>query len=176
MCLVFLGACAPLQTSARAGKRTPPPMHQVGCLGWTSEDTSKEAKLHGRQCPLSCVFRFKFPRLSPDASQARFGLHSPSPSPRGKSGAPLRFPNSRILVRPIFYCLHSSRNATNYSKTAALESSAAAICKNSEGPKFLEEPRLKTNNLNPVYTFTTDSPYAMTLSSCEISNIPSLRA
>ena len=59
------------------------------------------------------------------AFQTRFGLHSPSPYPRGKSGAPLRFPNSRILVRPIFYCLHSSRNATNYSKTAALESSAA---------------------------------------------------
>ena len=92
-----------------------------------------------------------------------------------KINAPLQFPNIGISDLFSNVC-NPSRNATNYTKTAALESSAAGIFKNSEGTKFLEEPRLKTNNLNPVYTFTTDSPYAMTLSSCEISNIPSLRA
>ena len=46
-------------------------MHRVRCLGWTLKDTSKEAKLHGRQCPLRASFRFKFPRLYPDASHVR---------------------------------------------------------------------------------------------------------
>jgi len=46
-------------------------MHRVRCLGRTLKDTSKEAKLHGRQCPLHASFRFKFPRLLPDASHVR---------------------------------------------------------------------------------------------------------
>ena len=41
------------------GNKTPPSMHQGRCLGWTCDDTSKEAKLHGRQCPSSCVITSK---------------------------------------------------------------------------------------------------------------------
>ena len=37
----------------------------------TLEDTSKEAKLHGLQCPSPCAFLGKFPKLSIDASQMR---------------------------------------------------------------------------------------------------------
>ena len=43
-----------------SGKQTPPPMHQGRCLGWTLKDTPKEAKLHGRQCPLCASFRLSF--------------------------------------------------------------------------------------------------------------------
>ena len=120
---VFLGACAPLQTSARVRKRTPPPMHRSRRLGWACRDAPKEAKLHGRQCPSDASLRVKFPRLYSDASQTRVGLHSPSPSPRGKSGAPNVCDDEASSLR--------TRNATNYSKTAALESSAYPPAKGS---------------------------------------------
>ena len=60
-------------------------MLRVRCLGWTRKETSKEAKLHGRQCPLHASLRVtSFRGLSLDASQTWFRLLFFA-FPRGKS-------------------------------------------------------------------------------------------
>ncbi len=89
-------------------------MHRVGCLGWTSEDTSKEAKLHGRQCPSSCVFRLEFPRLSPDAPKRGYGYCS-SPFPRGKSNALSPAVNAEKQFTPSHTSSCHRQNGENYS-------------------------------------------------------------
>ena len=54
--VAFLETCVSYSDiGAGRENKTPPPMHRSRCLGWTCDDTSKEAKLHGRQCPSSCV-------------------------------------------------------------------------------------------------------------------------
>ena len=60
------------QTSGKARKMTPPPMHQGRRVGLPSNDTPKEAKLHGRQCPSDASLELKLPTLSLDAAQTRF--------------------------------------------------------------------------------------------------------
>ena len=93
---------------------TPPPMLRVRCLGWTRKETSKEAKLHGRQCPLHASLRVtSFRGLSLDASQTWFRLLLFA-FPRGKSSARHRGSFTRL-----------SAERAHYSKTAAPESSAA---------------------------------------------------
>ena len=79
-------------------------IHRSRCLGWTRKDASKEAKLHGRQCPL---------RASLEAQLSHFLLTRPKrggwllspPQPRGKSNA--RYRGSFA---------HPSTEQVNYSK------------------------------------------------------------
>ena len=82
-------------------------MHRSRCLGWTSEDTPKEAKLHGRQCPLHASSEFEFPRLLlRRVPNAVIGYFS-SPQPRGKSnaqhrgGLPAPQPNTKIIAKAL---------------------------------------------------------------------------
>ena len=139
------------QTSeASAGKQTPPPMLRVRCLGWTRKETSKEAKLHGRQCPLHASLRVtSFRGLSLDASQTWFRLLFFT-LPRGKSSARHRGGFT-----------HPSAERTHYTKTAALKSSAT-VPKISNGQSdtynsnrnsvFVYRVAWKVNSLVPDYT------------------------
>ena len=67
---------------------TPPPMHREVCR-ITHKDTTKEAKLHVRQCPSICIF-IEGPLLHflSTQSQARNAVATSAMLPHGKSIAP----------------------------------------------------------------------------------------
>ena len=84
---------------------TPPPMHQGRCLGWTLKDTPKEAKLHGRQCPLRASFRLSFLGFTLTRPKRGSGYFS-SPFHAGNLSlgiaavSPASQPNAQIIAKP----------------------------------------------------------------------------
>ena len=64
-------------------KMTPPPMHQVRCVGLTFGETPKEAKLHARQCLLDASPDSSFLRFHLTLSQTRWRLRLLAAHPRG---------------------------------------------------------------------------------------------
>ena len=100
----------------------------------------------------SCKAQYAI-RVSPGVhSNARrfffVALPNASPSPRGKSGAPLRFPNIGISVRPFFQCLELYQNRRTEIK---------------RGSRFSTENRqcmhiIRTKESNAMHIFRTKFP------------------
>ena len=77
----------------------------------TLEDTPKEAKLHGLQCPLDASFVCKFPTLPHDASQTQttaacaarppYHFHAGNLTPGIVADVPAPQPNTQIIAKAL---------------------------------------------------------------------------
>ena len=85
-------------------------MLRVRCLGWTRKEASKEAKLHGRQCPLRASLRVSSFRGFHSTRPKSNGDHLSTALPDGKSSAPTHGDSAALIGTKVVYQNHERKS------------------------------------------------------------------